>query len=200
MAGIRASQGVRHRSDPRIDPPSRADRRRLLGWVAFLGFTPICIGVVLWAALDLNGSYPTVRTPVPRGWQAVPGVYASFSAPKSWTLQQAMSDSAGDIYYAGRDGAVGESVTQANKMPPVTGPLPAIVGTFLGGGYRVLAAKPFTLHNATEAWHYRFDLTNGQTGLGTLAWVKATQSVVWLVALPATPTAEKVLSTLSLAA
>jgi hypothetical protein len=171
----------------------------LLGWVALLTFTPVCLGVVLWAAVDLNGNYPTVQPPVPRGWQAVPGIYASFSAPEDWSLDQTMSDSAGDVYYSGRGGAAGESVVQADRAPAATGPLPPIVGTFLGGGYKVISTTPYTLRNATVAWHFRFALATGRTAVATLAWVKATQSLVWLVAVPATPITQRVLTTLTLA-
>jgi hypothetical protein len=167
--------------------------------VALLTLTPVSIGVVLWAALGLNGSYPTVAPPVPRGWQAVAGVYASFSVPKNWTLQQFMSDAAGDVYYAGPGGGAGESVTEADAPPPPRAALPQIVGTFLGGHYRVLSVSPFHLARAAQAWHYRFRLADGDEGLGTMAWVRATESEVWLVSLPASATTEKALSTLTVA-
>ncbi len=203
MTSARATGGtpVREywRHDPRLDPPTKADRRRLLGWIAFLGLTPICLGVVVWAALGLNGNYPTVAPPVPGGWQAVPGIYASFSAPKSWTLQQYMSDAAGDIYYSGPGGGVGESVTAVTSAPrPST--LPAIVGTYLTSRYVVVARAGLRVRNATRAWRYTFRLTDGATGLGILAWVKPTQSRVWLVVVPASTTTRKVLATLTLAA
>jgi len=168
-------------------------------WVALFAFCPICLGVVLWAALDLNGGYPTVQPPVPAGWQAVPGIYASFSVPSSWSLQQDMSDSAGDIYYSGPGGGAGESVTEADKAPSAGAPLPAIVGTFLEGTYQVSSVNRITLKNATEAWRYRFYLPNGQAATGVMAWVKPTESEVWLVLSPASATAEKALSTLTLA-
>jgi hypothetical protein len=129
----------------------------------------------------------------------VPGIYASFSVPMTWSLQQLMSDAAGDVYYSGPSGAAGESVVQANVAPAPGAPLPAVVKAFLGGRYRVVSVVRTRLHNATLSWRYRFSAGDGQTGLGTLAWVKATRSEVWLVALPAAPTTEKVLSTLALA-
>lgn len=186
------------RHDPRLDPPTKKDRRRLLAWVAFMAVTPICLGVVVWSALDLNGSYPTVAPSVPRGWQSVPGIYASFSAPKSWSLQQSMSDAAGDIYYSGPGGGIGESVTQADAAPMPSRP-PTIVATFLVQRYQVVSTTPYKLHNAALAWKYKFRLANGATGLGILAWAKATQSEVWLIATPASATTEKMLSTLTLA-
>ncbi len=196
-AGPQAVLGPRH--DPRVDPPHKNDRRRLLGWVALLTLTPISIGVVLWAALGLNGSYPTVAPPVPRGWQAVPGVYASFSVPAPWALQQFMSDAAGDVYYAGPGGGAGESVTEADVPPSPQAALPPIVETFLGGHYRVLSVRPFHLARAAQAWHYQFRLAGGKAGLGTMAWVRTTQSEIWLVGLPASATTERVLSTLTVA-
>ena len=105
------------RHDPRIDPPTKADRRRLWRWAALLAFCPICLGVVVWAALGMNGSYPTVKPPVPAGWQSVPGIYASFSVPGGWSLKQFLSDASGDVYYSGAGGGVGESVTQADRAP-----------------------------------------------------------------------------------
>jgi hypothetical protein len=167
--------------------------------VALLTLTPVCVGVVLWAALGLNGSYPTVAPPVPRGWQAVPGVYASFSVPRSWALQQFMSDAAGDVYYAGTSGGAGESVTEADVAPSPRAPLPQIVGTFLGGHYRVLSVVPFHLDRAAFAWHYRFLLDDGKNALGTMAWVRTTESEVWLVGLPSSATTQRVLSTLTVA-
>ena len=196
-AGPGAAPAPRH--DPRVDPPNKGDRRRLLAWVALLTLTPICIGVVLWAALGLNGNYPTVAPPVPRGWQAVPGVYASFSVPRDWTLQQFMSDAAGDVYYEGASGGAGESVAEADVPPSPDAALPQVVATFLGGHYRVLSVSPFHLARAAQAWHYRFRLADGDEGLGTMAWVRATESEVWLVSLPASATTEKALSTLTVA-
>ncbi len=187
------------RHDPRVDPPTKRDRRRLLAWLALLTLTPICIGVVLWAAIGLNGNYPTVAPPVPRGWQAVPGVYASFSVPHGWTLQQFMSDAAGDVYYAGASGGAGESVTEADVPPSPRDALPQIVGTFLGAHYRVLSVTAFHLAGAELSWHYQFLLGDGKEGLGTMAWVKTTESEVWLVGLPSSATTERVLSTLTVA-
>jgi hypothetical protein len=191
--------GEGRRFDPRLDPPTRAHRRKFWAWVAFLTFCPICVAVVLWAAFDLNGNYPTVQPPVPHGWQSVPGIYASFSAPKNWSLNQVMSDAAGDIFYSGPGGGAGESVTQAGSAPSPARALPAIVGTFLGRRYQVIAKVPITLRHATVAWRYRFHLAGGGTGLGIMAWVSATQSDVWLVVQPASSTTGKILSTLTLA-
>jgi hypothetical protein len=164
-----------------------------------MAFTPICIGVVVWAALDLNGSYPTVKPAVPHGWQAVLGIYASFSVPNSWVLEQSMSDESADVYYSGRAGAAGESVLEADAAPSPTRGFPAVLATYLGGQYAVQSVEPVKLGNASVAWRYRFRLTGGGTGLGVLAWVKATQTQVWLVAAPATALANRVLSTLRLA-
>jgi len=167
--------------------------------VAVLAFTPICLGVLVWATVNWNGSYPTVKAPVPRGWQAVPGIYASFSVPRNWSLQPFMSDAAADIYYSGPAGGVGESVTQADQDPSATGRLPAIVGTFLTERYSVTSLTPFKLRNATVAWRYQFRLANGTKGTGILAWASATQSEVWLIAAPVTATTDEALSTLTLA-
>lgn len=198
MAGVSAATPASRRHDPRIEPPTKADRRRSFAWVAFLGLTPICIGVVLWAALGLNGGYPTVRPVVPRGWQAVPGIYASFSVPKNWSLNQFMSDAQGDVYYSGRSGAAGESVSE-QRVPPHPGrALPEVVGTFLGGKYEVGSIVTARVHNATSSWYYRFRLPGDQSGIGVLAWVKATQSQVWLVASPDNPVTRRALSTLTL--
>ena len=171
----------------------------MLAWVALLTLTPICIGVVVWAALGWNGTYPTVPPPVPRGWQAVPGVYASFSVPGDWTLQQFMSDAAGDVYYSGVSGGAGESVTEADVPPSPRAALPQIIATFLGGHYRVLAVQPFRLAHAAMSWHYRFRLADGKEGLGIMAWVRTTESEVWLVGLPASATTERALGTLTVA-
>jgi len=164
-----------------------------------MAISPICLGGVVWAAISLNGSYPTVKPPVPRGWQPVAGIYASFSAPSRWTLQQALSDSAGDIYYSGPGGSAGESVTQAVARPSPSAPLPAILGTFLGDGYKVVSEVPYHLRNATEAWELRFVLPSGAGALGVEAWAGATQSEVWLVVAPVSPLTREVLSTLTLA-
>ncbi len=196
-ASLGAAPAPRH--DPRVDPPTKGDRRRLLAWVALLTLTPVCIGVVLWAALGLNGNYPTVPAPVPRGWQAVPGVYASFSVPRSWALQQFMSDAAGDVYYAGQSGGAGESVIEADVPPSPLAAVPQIVVTFLGGHYRVLSVKPFHLEGAALSWRYRFRLTGGKQGVGIMAWVKTTESEVWLVGVPSSTTTDRVLSTLTVA-
>lgn len=198
-APVATGQVVLRRHDPRVDPPTREDRRRLWRWVALLAFCPVCLGVVVWAALSLNGSYPTVKPPVPAGWKPVAGVYASFSVPRSWSLKQFMSDSAGDIYYAGPGGGVGESVTQAAKMPAHQGPLPTIVGTFLGGKYQVSNVTLTRVGHATVAWRYQFHLADGTSSTGVLAWVKPTQSEVWLVASRGSATTEKAISTLTLA-
>jgi hypothetical protein len=171
----------------------------LLTWVALLTLTPICLGVVLWAAIGLNGNYPTVAAPVPRGWQAVPGVYASFSVPRSWTLQQLMSDAAGDVFYSGTSAGAGETVTEADVAPSPGAALPQIVGTWLGGHYRVLSVKPSHLSGAALSWRYQFRLGDGKQGVGIMAWVKTTQSEVWLVGLPSSATTERVLSTLTVA-
>jgi len=186
------------RHDPRLEPPTAKDKRRLWAWVGFLGFTPVCLGGVLWAAFHLNGGYPTVPAPVPPGWQAVPGIYASFSAPRDWSLQQFMSDSAGDIYYSGPGGGVGESVTAASA-PPSPRHIPAIVTTFLVNPYKLATRQPYQLHNATAAWRYTFDLAGGKTGVAILAWVASTRSVVWLVATPRSATTDRILATLTLA-
>jgi hypothetical protein len=187
------------RHDPRIDPPTSADRRKTAWWLAVLAFTPICLGLLVWATFNWNGSYPNVKAPVPRGWQAVPGIYASFSVPGNWSLQPFMSDAAADIYYSGPAGGIGESVTQADSKPSSTGHLPAIVGTFLTDRYSVTSVTPFKLRNSTAAWRYQFRLANGTNGTGILAWASATQSEVWLIATPVTATTDEALSTLSLA-
>ncbi|HMK96153.1 MAG TPA: hypothetical protein VK425_01340 [Acidimicrobiales bacterium] len=186
------------RHDPRVDPPTKKDRRRLLFWAGFLGITPVSMGVVVWAAVALNGNYPTVRAPVPHGWQAVPGIYASFSVPGDWSLQQGMSDSAGDVYYSGPGGSTGESVVAA-ATPPSPSKLPAIVGTYLVSSFRTETVAPCPLHGANEAWRYTFKLMNGENGAGILAWVKSTQSRVWLLVVASPSVTEKVLSTLTLA-
>jgi hypothetical protein len=187
------------RHDPRVDPPTKKDRRRLLAWMGLLAFTPVCLGGVVWAALRLNGNYPTVAPPVPRGWQSVPGIYASFAAPRTWSIQQLMSDAAGDIYYSGPGGGAGESVTQASSAPRPAN-LPTIVATYLVDPYKVVSRTDYRIHNATDAWKYTFRLRGGRTGLGLLAWVAPTQSVVWLFVATAAATTEKLLSTLTLAA
>lgn len=174
-------------------------RKKVLVWAAFLAFSPLCLGVTVWAALSWNGGYPTVKPVVPRGWQAVPGVYASFSVPKGWSLQQDLSDSEGDDYYSGRSGAAAESVTQATTAPLPARRVPAQISNYLGGRYKVASVTPEKLRNADVAWSYKFVLPGAQQALGTLAWVKGTQSEVWLVALPASPTAKAVLATLTLA-
>jgi hypothetical protein len=193
------AQSTWRRHDPRIDPPTREDRRKLRKWAALLAFCPICLCVVVWAALEMNGNYPTVKPPVPAGWQSVPGVYASFSVPANWSLKQFMSDAAGDTYYSGPSGGVGESVMQADQAPSADGPLPTIVGTFLGWKYQVSSVTSTRIANATVAWRYRFHLVNGTTASGVLAWVKQTQSVVWLIASRDSPVTEKAISTLTLA-
>jgi hypothetical protein len=191
--------GPPRRHDPRIDPPNKQDRQRKWLWLSFLAFCPICLGVVLWAALDLNGNYPTVKPPVPSGWQAVPGIYASFSVPAAWSLDQEMSDSNGDVYYSGPGGGVGESVAQANAAPNPSGPLPTVVGTFLEAPYHVTSVNKITLKHATRAWSYQFHLVDGRTASGVMAWVRSTQSEIWLILSPVSPTTEKALSTLTLA-
>jgi hypothetical protein len=194
-----AGQTAPHRHDPRIDPPTKADKRKLWLWVALLAFCPICLGVVVWAAVGMNGSYPTVQPPVPAGWQSVKGIYASFSVPGNWSLKQFMSDSAGDIYYSGPGGGIGESVTQADNPPKTHGPLPEIVGTFLGWKYEVSSVVATKIANATTAWDYRFQLANGTSATGVLAWVRPTQSQVWLVASRDSATIQRAISTLTLA-
>ncbi len=193
------SAGPVRRHDPRIDPPNTQDKRRLWAWLALLGLTPICLGVVAWAALGLNGSYPTVSPPVPHGWQAVRGIYASMSVPKGWSLQQTLSDANGDIYYAGQGGGVGLSAVEANKAPAHTGGLPSVVRLFIGGPYVVEQVSPFKLHNAAEAWRYRLALRGGKTAEAVLAWAKLTQTRVWMVATTLTPTTGRALATLTLA-
>ncbi len=198
-ASVGRGPSAPRRHDPRIDPPTKEDRRRLWRWVALLAFCPICLGVVVWAALGMNGNYPTVKPPVPAGWQSVPGIYASFSVPGNWSLKDFMSDVAGDTYYSGPGGGVGESVTQAGRAPDAYRHPPEIVGTFLGYKYQVSSVTPTKVANATVAWDYRFHLANGTTAMGVLAWVRPTQSDVWLVATPDSATTRKAITTLALA-
>ena len=94
---------------------------------------------------------------------------------------------------------MGESVTQADRAPRTHGPLPEIVGTFLGWKYQVSSVTETKIANATMAWRYRFHLANGELSVGVLAWVKPTQSEVWLVASRDSAATEKALSTLTLA-
>ncbi len=185
---------------PRDGAPTSRGRRRVWLWVALLAFSPACVGVATWAALAWNGSYPTVAAPVPHGWQAVPGVYASFSVPKSWSFQQSLSDSQGDVYYSGPGGAAAQSVTEARRPPAPGRTVPAVVANYLGGSYTVTSVAPYRLHNAGRCWEYRFSLPSHEKALGILAWARKTSSEVWLVAMPASPTTERVLSTLTLAA
>jgi hypothetical protein len=49
------------------------------------------------------------------------------------------------------------------------------------------------------SWHYRFRLADGKEGLGIMAWVRTTESEVWLVGLPASATTERALGTLTVA-
>jgi hypothetical protein len=192
-------QAMWRRHDPRIDAPTKEDRRKLRRWAILLAFCPICLCVVVWAALEMNGNYPTVKPPVPAGWQSVAGIYASFSVPASWSLKNFMSDVAGDIYYSGPGGGIGESVTPADTAPAPDRSPPTIVGTFLGWKYQVSSVTATRIANATAAWRYRFHLANGTTATALLAWVRPTQSVVWLVASRDSPITEKAISTLTLA-
>jgi hypothetical protein len=180
---------------------SRAGRRRFWAWAAFLALSPACIGVITWAALSWNGAYPKVAAPVPPGWQEVPGVYASFSVPKSWSLEEAMSDSNGDVYYSGLGGDAGQSVTEASS-PPSPLHLPAVVQSYLGGNLSIASMARVRVKDAALAWRYTF-ATGPRAparAVGILAWDKVTQSEVWLVAAPASRLGERVLSTLRLAA
>ena len=192
-----AAPGQR-RHDPRIDQPTRADRRRLWKWGALLAFCPICLAVVVWAAVDMNGSYPTVKPPVPSGWQSVPGIYASFSAPGSWSLKQFLSDASGRLLL-GRGWRRRRVSHPSGPRPESAGPLPEIVGTFLGWKYKVNSVSPTKIANATMAWRYHFHLVNGTSSVGCWRWVKPTQSEVWLIASKDSATTEKALSTLTLA-
>jgi hypothetical protein len=124
-------------------------------------------------------------------------VYASFSVPRDWSLQQLLSDADGDVFYGGPGGGAGESVTQADTAPSPVPPLSPIVETFLGGPYRVASVSEFHLAGATLAWHYRFRVAGAKLALGIMAWVRDTESEVWLVALPASPTATEALATLT---
>jgi hypothetical protein len=187
------------RHDPRLHQPTRADRRRTWTWLAVLGITPVCVGIVAWAAVGLNGNYPTVKPPVPTGWKAVPGIYASFSVPRSWSLEQGLSDPAGDVFFGAGGRGVGESVTQATRPPSPASPPPAIVTTFLGGPYTGRSYIPVRLKNADRAFEYHFALSGGRAAEAVMAWARGTQSLVWLVAVPASPTGRRSLSTLALA-
>ena len=193
------SRAAARRHDPRVDEPTGADRRRVRRWLILLAFCPLCVGVVVWATFDLNGSYPTVKPPVPAGWQAVRGIYASFSVPKAWSLQQQLSDDVGDVYYAGQGGGAGLSVDQADIAPALGTPPASIVGAFLQEHYEVASVSRYKLANATVAWLYRFRLSDGTAALGVHAWARATQTEVWLVASPVSATTERALSTLALA-
>lgn len=197
-AGTASDLGA-SRHDPRIDPPTPKERRRSWLWLAFLAICPLCVGAVVWSAVSLNGSYPTVKPPVPAGWQAVPGIYASFSAPKGWALDQAMSDASGDIYYVGKSGGVGESVTESDRPIALSARLPAIVATYVGGRYTSYTSQPYRLKNATDAWLYTFLLPGGRHALGVRAWVKPTLSQVWLVTPSSNPASRRILATLTLA-
>lgn len=180
--------------------PGRMNRKKLWLWVAFLAFSPACVGVATWAALTWNGSYPTVAPPVPPGWQAVAGVYASFSVPKSWSFRQSLSDSQGDVYYSGPGGAAAQSVREVHTPPSPARSVPAVVAGYLGGGYTITSVTPYRLLHAARSWEYRFGLPAHKKGLGILAWAPQTSSEVWLIVVPASPTTERVLSTLTLAA
>ncbi|HYA45013.1 MAG TPA: hypothetical protein VED59_05360 [Acidimicrobiales bacterium] len=192
------STGATRPHDPRIDEPTRTDRHRVWWWLALLALCPLCVGVVVWVTLSFNGSYPTVKAPVPAGWQPVDGIYASFSVPKAWTLQQGLSDAVGDVYYAGPGGGAGESVTEASRPPSTNSRPPEIVGTFLQQRYVVSSFAPYKLTNASLAWRYRFKLADGTVAVGIHAWVRSSETEVWLVASPSSATVDRVLSTLTL--
>jgi hypothetical protein len=198
---MRAVAESREGARPEIGDHGRANRRRFWAWAAFLAFSPASIGVVVWAALSWNGGYPTVAAPVPRGWQEVPGIYASFSVPKSWSLEEAMSDSNGDVYYSGPGGDAGQSVTQASSAPSPRH-VPAVVQSYLGSSFSISSIDPIKLVNATVAWRYTFRLgpPTAASAVGILAWDRRAESEVWLVASPASAITERVLSTLRLAA
>ena len=180
--------------------PTSPGQKKLWLWVALLAFSPVCVGVATWAALAWNGSYPTVAPLVPRGWQPVAGVYASFSVPKNWSFQSSLSDAQGDVYYSGSGGAAAQSVTEARRPPAPGRRVPAVVANYLGGSYTVTSVAPYRLHNAERSWEYRFSLPRHEEALGILAWARKTRSEVWLVVMPASATTERVLSTLTLAA
>jgi hypothetical protein len=186
------------RSDPRINEPTRADRQRVWKWLALLALSPLCVGLAIWATSGPSPSYPTVKPPVPHGWQAVPGIYASFSVPRGWVLENALSDQMGDVYYSGRGGGAGESVTEANQEPSAATPLPAIIRAFLQENYRVTSSTNYRLHNAAVAWLYRFKLADGTTAAAVHAWVRSSDTDAWLVASPVNPTTQEVLRTLAL--
>lgn len=187
------------RPNPRLGPPTRSQRRRSWLWLAFLAICPICVGVVIWAAVSLNGSYPTVKPPVPHGWQAVPGIYSSFSAPRGWSLDQAMSDASGDVYFQGRTGAAGESVTESDHRPSLSAPLSRIVATYVGGHYSRYSVQPYSLKGATVSWLYTFELPTGKRAVAVRAWVKPTLSQIWLIAPADNQLEHRVLQTLAVA-
>ena len=179
MTSARATGGAPAREywrhDPRLDPPTKADRRRLLGWVAFLSLTPICLAVVVWAALGLNGNYPTVAPPGSRRLASGAGYIRQLLGAQELDAPAVHERCRGRHLLLGAGGGVGESVTAVTSAPRPTA-LPAIVGTYLTSRYVVVARDGLQIRNATKAWRYTFRLTDGATGLGVLAWVKPTQS------------------------
>lgn len=185
--------------DVRLDEPTAADRRRNRRWLVLLLLTPVCLGVVVYAALGTKAApYPEVKPLQPAGWQVETNPYVGLSIPPRWQLNTAFSDQNGDSYWAGTGGVVAESVSVTNVAPTATRKLPEIIGVFLRTGYQVTGVTPITLTNATVAWRYQFALANGQRAVGVHAWVKDNQTEVWFVVTPPNATTDHVLSTLTL--
>ncbi len=168
-------------------------------WLALLALSPLCIGLAVWASSSPSRPLPTVEPPVPSGWQAVRGIYASFSVPKGWALENALSDQVGDVYYSGRGGGAGESVTEANHEPSAAATPPVMVRVFLQENYRVAGTASLGLHNAAVAWLYRFRLADGSAAAAVHAWVRSSGTDAWLVVSPVNRTTREVLRTLTLA-
>ena len=139
---LAAAPPGQRRHDPRIDQPTRADRRRLWRWAALLAFCPICLGVVVWAALEHERQLPDRQTAGPVRVAIGPWHLCQFLGARQLVAQAVPERRFGRrLITRAPGGGVGESVTQADRAPTAHGPLPEIVGTFLGWKYQVTSVR-----------------------------------------------------------
>jgi hypothetical protein len=163
--------------------------------------SPVCLAVVVWYSIGVKPPpVPTVHPPVPAGWQPEANAYVGLSVPSTWVLRPAYSDSNGDSYWSGPGGGVGESVIVASTAPTQKAAPPAVLTSFLPGeSYRVISETPIRIPNATVAWRVQLSLRNGTEATAVHAWVRDTQTEVWVVGHPSSATVDQSLRTLTLA-
>lgn len=168
------------------DPARAAAIRRTHRWMVALGLTPIAI-FAIWALVSIFGgpSEPVVNPlHTPKGYTAVTDAYYGFAVPDAWKLNSSLSDSAGDFYYDGAGGWVGENESIAKTSPTPATEVPKSLWAYgatvptkftLSGGHRV------KVPGTNFAWAVTLTRPGGQRSMAFDVWESNSQTEVWLV-------------------